>query len=384
MTGIIRPTASQTPRTDIEFIAQLAIGAHTRRGLAEHSMITIRDVAGESGFSITTVSMVLNDGPAAKRISARTRTRVWKVARKLGYRPNLFARSLRSQRSQTIGVIVFDITDSYCTQILRGIENQLRPSGYFPIVTDLQDDRSQFHRCVDMLLGRRVEGIIAIANPIYLDPALLSGLVDRKIPAVAIGRESEDGLLCSVVVDNEAGTRLAIQHLYELGHRRIAFIKGPKILVDSMQRWRGIENFAHDVGLKVDAKLVTEIKGRNSTYAEGCQLTEQLLKRSPDFTALMAFDDLTACAAIRTLTKAGRRVPKDCSVVGFDDVPSSAFYNPPLTTVRQLLEMQGSLSAEMVEELIRASMEKRKLSPKHRTVSPQLVIRDSTCPAPCS
>jgi len=347
-------------------------------------MVTIRDVAGESGFSVTTVSMVLNNGPAAKRISPRTRTHVWKVARKLGYRPNLFARSLRSQRSQTVGVVVFDITDSYCTQILRGIENQLRPSGYFPIVTDLQDDRSQFHRCLDMLLGRRVEGIIAIANPIYLDPVLLSELVDRKIPAVTIGRESEDGLLCSVVVDNEAGTRQAIQHLYELGHSRIAFIKGPKILVDSMQRWRGLETFARDVGLKLDSNLVLEIKGRNSTYAEGCQLTEELLKRCPDFTALVAFDDLTACAAIRALTKAGRRVPKDCSVVGFDDVPSSAFYNPPLTTVHQLLEMQGSLGAEMVEELIRAAAEKRTLPPKRRKVSPKLIVRDSTCPAPHS
>ena len=100
-------------------------------------MVTIRDVAGESGFSVTTVSMVLNQGSASDRISARTRTHIWKVARRLGYQPNLFARSLRSQRSHTIGVVVFDITDAYCTQILRGIETHLRPSGYFPIAADL-------------------------------------------------------------------------------------------------------------------------------------------------------------------------------------------------------------------------------------------------------
>jgi len=345
-------------------------------------MVTIRDVAGESGFSVTTVSMVLNDGPAAKRISQRTRTHIWKVARRLGYRPNLFARSLRSQRSQTVGVVVFDITDPYCTQILRGIENHLRLSAYFPIVTDLQDDRLQFRRCVDMLLGRRVEGIITIANPIYLDAGLLSEFVERKIPAVTIGRELEDSPLCSVVVDNEAGTRQAIQHLYELGHSRIAFIKGPNILVDSMQRWRGLETFARDVGLKLDPRLVLEIQGRNSTYAESYQLTEELLKRSAEFTALIAFDDLTACAAIRALTKAGRQVPKDCSVVGFDDIPSSAFYNPPLTTVHQLLEMQGSLGAELIEEMITAQAEKRALPVRRRKVSPKLVVRDSTCPAP--
>jgi LacI family transcriptional regulator len=345
-------------------------------------MVTIRDVAGESGFSVTTVSMVLNDGPAAARISSRTRTRIWKVARRLGYRPNLFARSLRSQRSHTIGVVVFDITDAYCTQILRGIENYLRPSGYFPITTDLQNDRSQFQRCVDLLLGRRVEAVIAIANPVYLDTGLLAEFGERSIPAVVIGRELQQGPVSSIVVDNESGTRQALQHLYELGHSKIAFIKGPKILVDSQQRWRGIESFARDVELKIDPSLVLEIEGRNSTYVEGCQLTEELLRHRPEFTALAAFDDLTACAAIRALSKAGRRVPKDCSVVGFDDLPGSAFYNPPLTTVHQQLEMQGSLGAEIVEELIRATVEKRAVVAKHRKVSPRLIIRDSTCPAP--
>jgi LacI family transcriptional regulator len=344
-------------------------------------MVTIRDVAGQSGFSVTTVSMVLNAGPAAERISPRTRRRIWKVARRLGYRPNLFARSLRSQRSHTIGVVVFDITDAYCTQILRGIENHFRPAGYFPIVTDLQNEKSQFQRCVDMLLGRRVEGLIAIANPVFLDTALLAEFAQRDIPAVVIGRELHRGPVSSIVVDNEAGTRMAVQHLCELGHRRIAFIKGPKILVDSAQRWRGIETFAHDAGLPIDSHLVLEIQGRNSTYAEGCELTEELLRRSRDFTALMAFDDLTACAAIRALSRAGRRVPKDCSVVGFDDIPGAEFYNPPLTTVQQQLEMQGALGAEIVEDLMRASAEKRPAQAKYRKVSPRLIVRESTCAA---
>lgn len=344
-------------------------------------MVTIRDVAGESGFSVTTVSMVLNDGPAATRISPRTRTRIWKVAKRLGYRPNLFARSLRIKRSHTIGVVVFDITDAYCTQILRGIENHLRSSGYFPITTDLQNDRSQFPRCLDLLLSRRVEGIIAIANPVHVDTDLLAEHAERDTPAVVIGRELDRGAVCSIVVDNEAGTRQALQHLYELGHSRIAFIKGPKSLVDSQQRWRGLESCAHDVGLTIDPNLVLEIKGGNSSYVEGCEITDELLRRRREFTALVAFDDLTACAAIRSLTKAGRRVPADCSVVGFDDLPSSEFYNPPLTTVRQQLEMQGSLGAEIIEESIRASIEKKPAVAKHRKVSPKLMIRESTCPA---
>jgi LacI family transcriptional regulator len=344
-------------------------------------MITIRDVAGQSGFSVTTVSMVLNDGPGGSRISQRTRTRVWEVARRLGYRPNLHARSLRSNRSQTLGVMVFDLTDPYCTQILRGIQNHIRPSGLFPIVSDLQDDRSQFQPCLDMLLGRQVEGVIAIANPLYLDPKLLSEFSQRQIPAVVIGRELSKVPVSSVVVDNAAGTRLAIQHLYGLGHSRIAFIKGPAILVDSLQRWEGLENFAREVRLRLDARLIREIQGRNTTFAEAYELTEELLRQGLDFTALVAFDDLSACAAIRALTKAGRRVPKDCSVVGFDDIPSAAFYNPPLTTIHQQLELQGSLGAEIIEDLIRTTREKRSVPPKHRKVAPKLVVRDSTSPA---
>jgi LacI family transcriptional regulator len=250
------------------------------------------------------------------------------------------------------------------------------------MTTDLENDRSQFRRCVDLLLARRVEGIIAIANPVHVDTELLAEHAKRDIPAVVIGRELECGPVSSIVVDNGAGTRQALQHLYELGHSRIAFIKGPKILVDSQQRWRGLENFASDVGLTIDANLVLEIKGRNSSYVEGCELTDELLQSGREFTAVVAFDDLTACAAIRSLTKAGRRVPKDCSVVGFDDLPASAFYNPPLTTVQQQLEMQGSLGAEIIEESIRATVEKRAVVAKHRKVSPKLMVRDSTCPAP--
>jgi LacI family transcriptional regulator len=344
-------------------------------------MVTIKDIAGESGVSVTTVSMVLNDGPSAQRISEKTRKRIWKIAHERGYRPNLFARSLRSKRTHTVGVVVFDITDPYCTQILRGIESHLRTTGYFPILSDLQNDRAQFRPSLDMLLDRRVEGIVAVANPVYLETELFSEFARWNLPAVVIGRELKGTSISSVAVDNEAGTRQVMRHLYELGHSQIAVLKGPKAMADSAQRWRGLERFAHEVGLSLDPKLVLEIQGRNSTYAEGYQLTEELLKQGLEFTALVAFDDLTACAAIGALSKAGQHVPRDCSVVGFDDIPSSAFYNPPLTTVHQHLEMQGALGAEIVEELMRAAVEKRTITPRHRIVAPKLMVRGSTCPA---
>jgi len=347
-------------------------------------MITIRNVAEESGVSMTTVSMVLNDGPAARRISDRTRKRIWRTARRLGYRPNPFARSLRSQRSQNLGVMVFDIADPYCAQILRAIEIHVQPSGYFPVLADMQNDRAQVQKCLDMLISRRVEGIIAIGNWNHWETKLYAETSKRNISAVIIGRELPGHPVSSVVVDNAAGTRQVLRHLYELGHSRIAVIKGPKTFVDSAERWGGLENFAREVGLRLDPQLVVEIKGGNSTYAEGYQLTEQLTERKREFTALVAFDDLTACAAIRALTKSGRVVPRDCSVVGFDDIPSSAFYNPPLTTIQTQLELQGSLAAEILEELIRASVEKRVSIPKHRKVTPRLIVRESTCPVPRS
>jgi len=343
-------------------------------------MVTIKEVAGKSGVSVTTVSMVLNDGPSARRISEPTRKRIWKVANRLGYRPNIFARSLRSKRSRSLGVVVFDITDPYCAQILRAIETHLQSSGYFPVLADLQNDRTQFRHCLNIVSERRVEGIIAIAGWTHLEVDLLGEFAGRGIPAVMVGRDLKGKPISSVVVDNEAGTRLALQHLYELGHSKIAVIKGPKTLADSALRWNGLQGYARQVGLRLDPNLVVELKGRNSTYAEGTQLAEELLSRR-EFTSLVAFDDLTACAAIRALTKSGRRVPEDCSVIGFDDIPNAAFYNPPLTTIRQQLEVQGSLAAEIVEELIRASSQSTNGTPKHRKVAPRLVIRESTGPA---
>jgi LacI family transcriptional regulator len=345
-------------------------------------MVTIRQVAGQCGVSVTTVSMVLNNGPASQRISEPTRKRIWKAVGRLGYRPNVFARSLRSKRSHSVGVMVFDITDAYCAQILRAIESHLQDSSYFSVLADLQNDPAHFQRCLNMLLERRVEGIVAITNWINVESKILAETSIRHIPAVLIGREARGTPISSVVVDNEAGSRQALQHLYELGHSKIAFIKGPSALMDSAQRWKGLQSFADDVGMKIDPQLVVEIKGRNSTYTEGYELAGRLLERNREFTALLAFDDLTACAAIRALTKSGRTVPKHCSVVGFDDVPNSAFYNPPLTTIHAQLEMQGSLGAEIVEELIRAAEEKRASPPRYRRVLPRLVVRESTRPAP--
>ena len=183
------------------------------------------------------------------------------------------------------------------------------------------------------------------------------------------------------MVDNEAGSHLAMEHIYSLGHRKIAFIRGPKTLADSAPRWRGVRFFARSVGLEIDPTLVVDLPDSldpNSGYEGGFKLTEELLKRKKRFTAAVAFDDMTAFGAIRGLARAGLKVPEDCSVIGFDDVIPAGLSVPSLTTVRQPMEALGSAAVEIVMEGINAVLEERELAAVHRKLTPELVVREST------
>ena len=341
-------------------------------------MVTLRDIAEATGLSIATVSMVLNK--SARRIPPATQRLVEKTARELGYFPNLQARSLRSKRTHSVGVLIFDITDPYCTLILRGVEKSLGDAKYMSMLADLQNNPQRLRQCAQMLMERRVEGLIAIANPLRLGTELSRAIQLFNIPAVVIGTESAGRRYASVVVDNRAGTWAAVEHLYDLGHREIAVIKGPKGMSDSAPRWDGVQNCARAKGIQIERSLVVEIQGRNSTYEEGYQLTEQLLRKGKQFSGLIAFDDLTAFAAIGALSNTGHRVPEDCSVIGFDDVPGAAFYNPPLTTICQYMGKQGVIGAEMMLKLLSADAipSNKKMYAK---VQPQLVVRKSTARA---
>jgi LacI family transcriptional regulator len=344
-------------------------------------MVTIRDVAKTSGFSSTTVSIVLNNAPLARYIPAATKKRIEAAAKKLGYRPNLFARSLRSKRSHTVGVMVLDMTDPYCTLILRGIENSLYQANLLPILTDVRNERGRFERHLEMMLDRRVEGMVILANWLFLDINLIADLEKSSIPTVMIGRELRTDSVSSVIVDNELGGHAAVEHLYSLGHRKIAFIRGPKSLSDSSPRWKGVRAFCQSKGLDLDARLVMDLpESRDpiSSFEAGHKITEELIKRRRSFTAIMAFDDMTAFGAIRALSKAEIRVPEQCSVIGFDDVASAALYTPALTTVRQPMEGMGSLAVSLVVDGINSVLEKKKVAAVHRRIAPELVVREST------
>jgi LacI family transcriptional regulator len=352
-----------------------------RKNSEKGAAVTMRDVATASGFSSATVSIVLNNAPLARYIAPTTKKRIEEVAKKLGYRPNAMARFLRSKRSHSVGVMFFDITDPFCTPILRGIENALYALSYVPIFADAHNQRNRFERYLEMLLEHHVEALILVANWLFVDIHLLADLSKRNIPAATIGWELPGDTVNSVMVDNETGGRLALEHLHHLGHRKIAFIRGPKMLIDSAPRWRGIQKFAHSAGLDIDPALVEQLPESldpNSGFEGGYRFTEEWLERKKKFTAVLAFDDLTALGAIRALSKGGVKVPDQCSVIGFDDVPLSALAAPSLTTVRQPLEIMGNLAVNMVMEGINAGIEKRDWKIAKQKVSPELVIRDST------
>jgi LacI family transcriptional regulator len=345
-------------------------------------MVTIRDVAKESGFSSTTVSIVLNNAPLARYIPPATKKRIERAAQKLGYRPNQFARSLRSKRSHTVGVMVFDMTDPYCTLVLRGIENTLYQASYLPILTDVHNERSRFERYLEMLLDRRIEGLIVLANWLFLDINLLGDLEKSSIPTAMIGCELKTDSISSVIVDNEVGGYIALEHLHALGHRKIAFIRGPRALTDSAPRWRGIRRFARSCDLELDTRLIMDLpESRDplSSFEAGQKLTDDLIRQKRPFTALLAFDDMSAFGAIRALARAGVRVPEQCSVIGFDDVATSALYTPSLTTIRQPMEAMGASAVGIVVDGINAVLEKREVGhASHRKVAPELVAREST------
>jgi LacI family transcriptional regulator len=344
---------------------------------------TLMDVARESGFSVSTVSLVLNEAPLSRYVAAKTKIVVREAAERLGYRPDASARSLRSRRSGTIGIMVFDISDPFCTLILKGIEEKLHSTSYLPIIMDAHNEIKQFQRYLQMLLERRVEGLIVIANWLFVDINPLADLEREHIPTALIGQQRHFGAMSSVMVDNEAGGYLAMKHLHSLGHKDIAVIRGPMHLPDSGKRWNGMVKLAKETGLKLRPQWTVDLpnaRDPNSGFAGGYQLMEQLLKHKKKFTAIAAFDDLTAFGAMRALRQAGLRVPEDCSVIGFDDVPLAALGSPSLTTVRQPMEEMGMIAAERVLKGIQAIQDDKKLIGEHRQLPPDIVVRESTLP----
>lgn len=276
--------------------------------------------------------------------------------------------------------MVPDISDPYCAQILLGIDKSLYHSTCLPVLIDIQNSRARFRKHVATLLERRIEGVIAVANSLQLQTETLEVFAKNGIPVIVIGRESTSEWINSVSVDNRMGGRIAIEHLYRMGHRRIAFIRGPKRVVDSGLRWKGICDFAKEASLRLDSSLIVQLEEAASSSEAGYDAMKKLLPRKERFTAVIAFDDMTAFGAIRALTQAGLSVPERCSVVGFDDVAAAAHYNPPLTTISQSMEELGNLGVSSFLHALQAQPDNNgsEIRAVRRKLKPVLIVRRST------
>ncbi len=301
--------------------------------------VTLKSVAAHVGLSAGTVSAVLNDAPSAKHIPKPTRDRIIAAARKLDYRPNFFARSLRKRRTFTLGVIAYEIGDGYSSSIIAGIENSARQKDYFFVTGIHRHNRELFERYSRLLLQRGAEGIITV------DFNLAHSL---PVPAVSIPGHIDNEGVTNIVLDHRHAAELALKHLVELGHQKIAILRGHPDSADSHYRWNAVQEVAQDMGLQLDPDLVIQIDSTDSSPNLGYPFGKRLVESKRPFTALFAYNDISAIGAIRAFQEAGLQVPRDVSVVGFDDIPGAAFHYPSLTTVRQPLRRMGELAVEML------------------------------------
>jgi DNA-binding LacI/PurR family transcriptional regulator len=331
------------------------------------SSISLKELAAHLGLSSATVSLVINRSPGAKSIPAATQERVRAAARELNYRPNLMARSLRQKRSFTIGVVVPEVSEGYAALVLSGIEDHLLQEGYFYFVVSHRHRPDLIEEYPALLRQRAVEGLIAVDT-------VLSG--PSMVPAVAISGHSEVPGVTNIVLDHNVAAHLALEHLQKSGHSRIALIKGQDFSSDTEIRWRTLHRAAQKLGITIHDKLTIQLDGDSPSPEVGYVVTRRLLDRGEPFTALFAFNDISAIGAIQALRESGRRVPEDVSVIGFDDIQSAAYQNPGLTTVRQPLRQMGVIAAETLLE--RVNSRRQAEYPKEIVVRPELIVRGST------
>ena len=332
---------------------RVASGSTSLKKLAEHL-----------GLNPATVSVVLNEVPG-RAIPQATRDRIKAAAKELNYRPSLLARSLRNRRTLSIGILVPELGDGYHTQVMSGIGDHLMDAGYFYFTAHHRHRKNLVEEYSQMLLGRGAEALIAIDT-------LLEHPFPVPVVAVA-GHRPIDGVT-NVVLDHRFAAELALTHLHSLGHRRIAFMRGQPFSSDSDERWRSMVRVAREVGIAIRSELTVQLDRDVSSPELGYPVIQHLLSNREQFTAVVAFNDMSAIGAIRALQDSGLQVPADVSVIGFDDINAAAFNNPRLTTIRQPLASMGRMAAQCVLNRIHG----RERFRKQIVVEPELVVREST------
>jgi DNA-binding LacI/PurR family transcriptional regulator len=318
-------------------------------------------------LSPATISLVLNNAPGVRSIPQETRDRVLAAARKFDYRPSFYARSLRRKQSFSVGVLVPELSDGYSVLVMNGIEEVLLEEGYFYLAASHRRKADLIEEYPRLLMDRSVEGFIAI------DTALQHSL---PIPVVAVAGHRKIEGVTNILLDHRRAAELALRHLYQLGHRQIAFMRGQTFSSDSDDRWKSLVSVAKELGIEVHPELVVQLQVNISSPELGYPVVQQLLSQKRPFTALVSFNDIAAIGAIRAFRDHNIRVPEDVSIVGFDDIQGAAYHNPSLTTIRQPLNNMGITAARILLQRLQG----KKDYPEQVAIVPELIIRESTLP----
>lgn len=326
--------------------------------------VSLKQLAEYLGLNPATVSVVLNNVPG-RSIPQPTRERIRVAAEKLGYQPNLLARSLRNRKTHTIGILVPELAEDYHTQIMSGIGDHLMSKGYFYFTVHHSHRRDLVEEYTHMLLSRGAEGLIAIDT--MLDHPF-------PIPVVAVAGHTRVDGISNLVLDHDRAAELALTYLYSLGHREVAFMRGHPFSSDTVERWRSTVKTARKLGLAIKPEFVIQLDRDSITPALVYPLVQQLLAIKKRFTALVSFNDTAAIGAIHALQDTGLRVPTDVSVIGFDDIKAAAFVSPSLTTVRQPLREMGWMASEYLLGRLQGTEEFR----EQIVIYPELTVREST------
>jgi LacI family transcriptional regulator len=336
--------------------------------------VTLRDVAVRAGVHPATASRALN--PETRiLVSEDTAQRVLDAAAALGYRPNPVARSLRTRRSHTVGVLIPDLNNPLFPPIVRGLEDRLAAAGYVALIGNTDSDDERERMVFEQMRARHVDGLV-LATARLRHP-LLAEAARSEMPVVLINRLAQDYSFPSVTVDNERGVRMAVAHLSALGHRRIAHIAGPQEMSTGLSRYRGFVTAMESGGLQVDGDLIVFAKA--FTVEEGLRCSRLLLERGAGAgcTAIAAANDMLAVGCYAALDDAGLTCPDDISVVGFNDMPFIDRLRPPLTTIRFPHYQVGTEAAQLLLERIAEHAGPVKIL----YLAPELVIRGSTARA---
>jgi len=326
--------------------------------------VSLKKLAEHLGLNPATVSVVLNDVPG-RSIPQSTRDRIKAAAKKLNYHPSLLARSLRNRRTLNIGILVPALGDGYHTQVIGGIGDHLMDAGYLYFTAHHRHRKDLIEEYSRMLLSRGAEALIAV------DTALDHSF---PVPVVCVAGNHVIPGVTNVVLDHRFAAELSLTHLHSLGHRDFAFIRGQSFSSDSDERWRNLVRIAGDLRISIRPELVVQLDRDLSSPELGYPVIQRFISTGKHFTAVVAFNDMTAIGAIRALQDVGLRVPEDVSVIGFDDIKAAEFNNPRLTTIRQPLSNMGRIAAQCVLNRLHGTERFR----EKIVVEPELIVRGST------